>query len=279
MDVATLFDRDHLVEGLVCVEAALRQRAELVYALCLDATTEGKLFEVGLDQLLLIPLKDIESFYPRLPKLRSERDWPSYVDTLKPFFAGYLLEFFGSDAVTMVDSDVYFWGPVDEVAHVMREQQVGLLVVDREHDPPLPAGYYNNGFVAMTEGALPFVHWWQERCEERCEWMTQGPNGEFGGEGYLNAIHHGAFGEARGVKHPGLNLGPWNTRFHEVTRSGSELLVDGAIPLICYHYRGFQDHALPFDEEAPGPAYTKELLHRPYYEKLRHAAERLERRP
>jgi hypothetical protein len=279
VDVATLFDRNHLVEGLVCVEAALRQGAELVHVLCLDATTEGKLFEVGLDQLLLIPLKDVENFFPRLSPLRNERDWPSYTDTLKPFFAGYLLEFFGAESVTMVDSDVYFWGPVEEIGFVMRDQRANLLVIDREYEPPLPAGYYNNGFVAMNEGGLPFLHWWQERCMERCEWMTKGPNGEFGGEGYLDAIRAGTFSGARGVKHPGLNLGPWNARFHEVTASGTGLLVDGQNPLICYHYRGFQDHDQPFDEQAPGPAWAKELLHRPYYEKLRHAAERLERRP
>lgn len=279
MDVATLFDRDHLVEGLVCVESALRQGAELVYALCLDATSEGKLTEIGLDQLLLIPLKDIENFFPVLRPLHDARSWPSYATTLKPFYAGYLLEFFTVERFAMVDSDMYFWGPVEEISFVMREQEACLLVIDREYEPPLPAGYYNDGFVAMEEGGLPFIHWWQERCAAWCEWMVVGPNGEFGSEGYLDAIRSDGFEGAKGIKHPGINLAPWNARFHEVSASGTGLLVDGQIPLICYHYRGFQDHREQFQEDAPGPGYARDLLHRPYYDKLRHAAERLARRP
>lgn len=277
MEIATLFDSNFLVEGLVCIESALRRGAETVFALCLDREVEHRLFDKT-ERTVLIPLGDLEAFYRGLRALREARDWQSYADTLKPFFAGYLLEFYAVDEVTLVDSDMLFWGPVATVGQIMREHDAGVLVIDREYDNPLPSGRFNNGFVAANERGLPFLRWWQEQCTDRCEWMTKGPEGQFGGEGYLDVIHDepDRFPEAKGIRHPGLNLAPWNLRFHTLSAQGSGLLVDGEVPLVCYHYRGFQNHEEPFDEEAPGPPEARELLHRPYYNLLLGAAERLQ---
>ena len=272
MDVATLFDKDFSVEGYVCAKSAVeRGRAGTVFILCLDSYVEKTLFN-QISGAVLIPLGDVESFYPILPKLKAQRDWKSYVGTLKPFLLGYLLEFFAVDRVAMVDSDMFFWGSTKELERVMGD--AGVLVVSREHDPPLRSGWFNDGFVAAGLSGISFVRWWQERCVEWCEWMQQGPNGAFQAEGYLNIIHDdpSLFPEAKWVEHPGINLAQWNVRWHKLVPDGDRFLVDNEYPLVCFHYRDFQDHTQPFWEDAPVLKENLNLIYRPYYQFLRDAA-------
>jgi hypothetical protein len=229
-------------------------------------------------EVILIPLGDLESFYPVLIKLRAKRSWKSYVGTLKPFLLGYLLEFFSVNRVVMVDSDMFFWGSTEEIKHVMSD--AGVLVVSRGHDPPPKSGWFNDGFVAASLSGIPFIQWWQQRCTEWCEWMQQGPDGAFQAEGYLNIIHDepDRFPTAKWTDHPGLNLAPWNSCSHKILAVDDRFLVGNKYPLVCYHYRDFQDHMQPFWEDAPVLKEYLDLLYRPYYQLLCKAAEELQER-
>jgi len=250
-----------------------------MFILCLDHSVEEPPFS-KIDNLILIPLHSLESFYPSLRKIRSTRKWESYVGTVKPFFLRYLLEFYAADQVAMVDSDMLFLGPVSEIEVAMAA--TGLMVISREIDPPSKSGYFNDGFVAASAAGLSFLEWWCSRCADWCEWMEIGPDGAFQAEGYLNILHDDPdrFPDAKWIKNPGINLAPWNAQWHHLSSTADGILVDGVHPLICYHYRGFQDHSKPFLEDVTiGKEYV-DLLHRPYYRLLCKAADEFqERRP
>lgn len=111
----------------------MAQGADSVFVLCLDRDTQDFVSRNFIDAVI-IQLQDLESYYPALHELRAQRDWKSYVTTLKPFYLGYLLEFFCVELVAMVDSDMFFWGPVLEIENVIGDS--GILVIDRELDPP-----------------------------------------------------------------------------------------------------------------------------------------------
>jgi len=277
VNVATLCDRRYCVEGVVCAQSASTQGADLVFILCLDRETRdvaGRLLDSK--GPVIIPVRDLEDYYPVLRELRSQRDWKSYVAALKPFYLGYLLEFFGIEVVAMVDSDMFFWGPVAEIDRVMGD--AGILVIDRELDPPPRCGWFNDGFVVARPSGLPFVRWWQERCTEWCQWMTDGGGDRFGAEGYLNVLHDqpGIFPFAKWVQHSGINLAPWNARWHRLNDGDQGFTVDDEFPLICYHYRDFQDFRQTFWEEAPIAKEYLDALYRPYYDRLREVAALIE---
>lgn len=104
--------------------------------------------------------------------------------------------------------------------------------------------------------------------------MVDGGGDRFGSEGYLNILHDRPvlFPFAKWVQHSGINLAPWNARWHQLNDGDTGLRVDDEFPLICYHYRDFQDFEQPFWEEAPVTKDCLDALYRPYYLRLREVA-------
>jgi len=227
MITATLFDRGYVVEGIACLLAAKARGSGHVAAACLDEEAADRTVS-AMPDAEVIRMAELEDSYPLLATARSNRDWRDFVLTCKPHILSLLQQRHGS--AVLVDSDVLFCGPVNEVEKELGDK--GLMAV--------PFGStkivyrFNDGVVAASDPAL--LAEWRRRCLERCEWAP-GTSAEFHLDGLAK------------VADRRFNLGPWNHVTAEVTKVDGQWMVgDGR--LICRHFYGYDGKAVtPLHQE------------------------------
>jgi hypothetical protein len=266
MDFMMLFDRQHMAEGLVCLDSILTHGPESkVFVLCLEPTVQQTL--ANKERVVSIRLMDLENKYPAIVATKSTRPWAPYTQSLKPFLPEYIFDVYGVKIITYVDSDMLFWGDCGEIDKEMEGHS--FMVASRELEPPPPSGYFNGGFFSCRNNrdCHIFLKWWQERCVEWCLWMA-GPAGQFGEEGYLNIFKTDPqkFTGIHVSRHPGFNLAPWNVRKHKIERNLEGFMVDGRFPLVCYHYQAFRKETVEFRAHPSISLEISEMLYRPYHD-------------
>lgn len=182
------------------------------------------------------------------------------------------------EPVTLLDGDIWFWSSPEP----MFAEVTGAACAAAEHGFPRAAeglpgvtweshrryGLFNAGLSwwsdpAAAEAMAAMTRQWSyTEIEER-------PNGEvmFGDQWALEKVM-GSFG--RPIRHPGVNLAPWNVHRYGLASDCPEfafLLDKGELwPLIAYHYssfrrRGSEQNADPCYEITPHQA---RVLYEPY---------------
>jgi hypothetical protein len=98
-------------------------------------------------------------------------------------------------------------------------------------------GSFNAGFVywRRDDTALRCLADWLHDCVNWCGEEPQA-DGRFMNQGYLNGWPD-RYPGVHILRHPGVNLAPWNVDGTRLERRGDRLLTDGQ-PLIFYHYHG-----------------------------------------
>ncbi len=165
---------------------------------------------------------------------------------LKPWALLHELEATG-DAVVYLDSDVEVFHSLEDIIDLARTHSLVLTPhlttppargADlREENVRLIGGAFNNGFLAVSPSARPFLEWWRDRLAREC--LNRPEDGYFVDQRWVDLVP--GYFEHHVLTDPGCNVGPWNvdTR-HVALRSGYE--VDG-VPLRFFHYGGFEPEA------------------------------------
>jgi len=98
-------------------------------------------------------------------------------------------------------------------------------------------GVFNAGWIYWRNDARGrrAVADWRDDCLSWCG-ETAEPDGRFMNQGYLTSWPQ-RYAGVHVIRHPGVNLAPWNVAAHRLGCDAGAVTVDGK-PLVFYHFSG-----------------------------------------
>lgn len=272
---------------MLCLHTSLRDRdaAFRLHVLCFDAVTRDIIAAEDVPTLVAVSLDELLAADPEYAAVRSTRSLVESYFTATPVLVRYCLDRVPAAVeMTYLDADLYFFSAA---ADVLREQQEASVAIVPHRFPPRLAtlrelGTYNVGWVSFRrdDSGLACLGWWRERCLEWCHDYPEA--GRYADQGYLDQFGQ-RFTGVRSLDHPGINAAPWNVDEQPVELRGGRPHLGGA-PVFFFHFQGVRE-VMPgwFD---PGlRSYgvklsppLREMIFRPYLEKLVVVQERLRHR-
>lgn len=213
----TLFDSAFLPQGLALHESLETHGSEYtLWLLCLDDETYRVLGDLGLPNMRLVRIADVET--AELLRVKPGRSRVEYCWTLTPFAPAFV---FAADPtvarVTYVEADLWLLRSPAPIFRELDASGANVLITRHafapEHDQSATSGIYCVQFMTFTRGGGEIVRsWWQERCLEWC--FARYEDGKFGDQKYLDDWPSRFPGEVHVLEHPESTLAPWNaTRF------------------------------------------------------------------
>jgi hypothetical protein len=242
----TYFDSRYLARGIVMLRSLRRwDPGATLQVLALDDGCAGALAATFGARVTVIPAAALYAHDPALGLRRGERTTWAFYATHKPVLALYLL--FQQPAprrITFIDADTWFLA--DPAAMFDEFGTASIALSPHRFDAAsrnlTVYGTYNAGCItwANDASARACLSAWRAQCLEWCAEEPQA-DGRFMNQGYLDAWPQ-RYAGVHVIRHPGVNLGPWNIEGHALARSGDGLTVDG-VPLIFYHFSGIVQDA------------------------------------
>lgn len=281
----TYFDFDYLFKGLALHRSLARHApGAVLWALCLDETTERALERLALPGLRALPLAALEASEPRLLEAKRDRSRVEYYFTCTSALLWHVLTRVSpAEPVTYLDADLFFFASLAPLFEESRGSSV--TIIGHRFPPELRQlevyGIYNVGWLtfAADSAARECLAWWRDRCLEWCHDRLE--DGKFADQKYLDDWPT-RFGGVHVLAHEGAGVAPWNVAVHPVRVAEGRVLV-GAAPLVFYHFHAFRRLApWLFD---PGLArygarltpQLKRTIYLPYLAELREIERRLRR--
>jgi hypothetical protein len=238
----TYFDSHYLPRGLALYESLKRHSAGFrLWALCMDQACYRTLREMNLPENEPIALEEFERGDGELLCARRNRSAIEYYFTCTPSLCLYILNHRADvDAITYLDSDLFFFGDPQVVYDEMDGHSIGII----EHRFPrrlqgnLRFGIYNVGWLTFRrdENGLACLRWWRERCNEWCYDRVEPER--YADQKYLDRWPS-LFSGVHVIRHEGANLAPWNIANYRITREGQQVMVNGR-PVIFFHFQGMK---------------------------------------
>jgi glycosyltransferase involved in cell wall biosynthesis len=161
---------------------------------------------------------------------------------VKPWLLRYLLE--RGEPVVYLDPDIELFGPITEAAELADQHGIVLTphiaeLVPHEarelvHQTVLYSGIYNLGFIAVSDSALPFLRWWEQRLARECRIAPA--EGRFVDQRWADFVP-GVFDHYI-LRNPAWNVAWWNLGRRSLRENSNGYQVDGE-PLAFFHYSGF----------------------------------------
>ncbi len=238
----TYFDEHYLSRGLALYHS-LREHcpAFRLHVLCMDRESHDALSHLGLPDVHLIPLEDLERKDTDLLGAKKNRARIEYYFTCTPSLLLFVLDSLPEvELLTYVDADVFFFANPTPLF----EEMAGASIAIIGHRFPASLrdferfGTYNVGWLSFRRDhdALVCLNWWRRRCIEWC--YDRCENGRFADQKYLDDWPR-RFPSVMVLRHKGANLAPWNLANYTIRRTGGSVWVDEA-PLIFFHFHGFK---------------------------------------
>ena len=231
----TLFDQSFIAMGLA-LHRSLRQQggAFRLWVLCMDEAVEQSLAQLRLDDVSLIPLREVES--ARLLAVKGGRTRGEYCWTLTPFAPEMVLER-APDAgrVTYLDTDLFFFDRPQILFEEFEASGKHVLITDHayapEYDVAERSGRYCVQFMTFRRStpALEVLHSWQAQCLEWC--YARYEPGRFGDQKYLDDWPQKFPAAVHVLRQTDKTLAPWNASF---------FAARGPLRPVLYHFQGFR---------------------------------------
>jgi hypothetical protein len=248
---------------------------------CLDGETRNALERMNLPRLHLFTLEDLERYEPRLLTAKANRSMLEYFYTLSPIISLFMLDTLpDADAITYVDSDLYFFNDPEPLFEELGNKAVSII----GHRFPqrlshlAKFGIYNVAWLTFRrdERAFTCLNWWRERCLEWCHDYLDG--NRYADQKYLDDWPE-RFQGVVVLQHKGANVAPWNLANYAVTAGNGDVLIDNS-PLLFFHFHRFRQvsanvydtHLAPYGAKV-SPAVRKAIFE-PYIRAVRSLTER-----
>ncbi|MFI5118949.1 MAG: hypothetical protein ACHQM4_00965 [Thermoanaerobaculia bacterium] len=238
----TYFDSRYLARGLAMLRSLRTvDPSTAIHVLALDPLCARVLGDLFGSALHVISMETLRAKDRSLPLPGGKRTTWAYYATHKPSLALFTLL---SDplpaSVTFLDADIWFFGDPSPMFAEIGSGSIGLSP-HRLHagtEQLARYGTYNAGCIywrADDDTARQCVTDWRRDCVDWCREEVRA-DGRFMNQGYLNRWPR-RYAGVHVIRHPGVNLAPWNIDGHLLARKGEGITVDGQ-PLIFYHYSG-----------------------------------------
>ncbi len=237
----TYFDHRYLPRGLALYHSLRRHCPSFrLWVLCMDRVCYNVLSRLGLSNIHLITLEDLEKDDEELLNAKQNRSTIEYYFTCTPSLPLFVLHNYPEvDVINYLDADLFFFadpGPLfDEIA----DRSIAIIphrfpegLRDKER-----FGIYNVGWLSFRrdEHAFACLRWWRERCLEWCYDRCEG--GRYADQKYLDHLPR-LFRGVVVLRHKGANLAPYNIANYKIREDEGRVWVEEQ-PLIFYHYHGF----------------------------------------
>jgi hypothetical protein len=189
----------------------------------------------------LIPIEALESAYPGLFSVKTQRSNIEYYYTCTPFLPDYIL---GKDSsierITYLDADLFFFSNPESV---IRESEAGEIAIiahrfAAKNQKLVTRGIYNVGWVSFRRSpkSLECLHWWRDKCLEWC--FNRVEDSRFADQKYLDHWPE-QFKGVVVIQNKGANLAPWNLGNYQIRATPEGVWVDND-RLVFFHFHGFK---------------------------------------
>ena len=237
----TYFDSNYLLRGLTLYRSLVASSCPFhLHVVALDAEAAHILGRLGLPNLEIISLAELESWAPALLNAKANRRLIDYYFTLTPQLPLFFFERHRDvDLITYLDADLYFYASPEPLFQEMGERSI--LITPHRYPPLLSDhevyGLYNVQYQSFRRDDAGFacLKRWRDQCLEWC--YDRAEDGKYGDQAYLDEWP-GLYGERVAIlRHLGAGVAPWNWSGQPIIRRGNAVSVGGD-PLIFYHFHG-----------------------------------------
>jgi hypothetical protein len=238
-----MFDSGYLARGLALI-ASLRCCAETaeIVVLALDDDCHAYLANLGIPGVGVMTVEDLVAEIPDLASARLDRTPVDFIFTCTASLTDLLLsKAAAGEWVVYLDSDMYFFSSPQSIFDAAEFGTAGI--VPHRYSPKLSRlhkyGTYNVGWVMFRGGGEgdACCRWWRDSTIEWCHDFPD--NGRYADQGYLDEFKPRFPGTVI-LEDAGVNVAPWNLGRHQLTVSGGRVHVDGARPLVFFHFQGLR---------------------------------------
>jgi len=249
LNFITLFDKNFLSRGL-CLYNSLVEHCDnfFLYILAMDLDTEEYFKQEKADNRTIIPLNQIESFYPELVDIKKGRSRAEYCWTLTPYSIQYAIKNYNLESCTYIDADIFFFG--DPKVLIEAADDSSIIITEHrytpEYDQTKTSGKYCVQFMFFKNDAngAEALEWWRQRCKEWC--YAKSEDGKFGDQKYLDDWTT----RFKGVyvpDHIGCGIAPWNMQQYDFfIKDGKNMVSDKVTKeqaeLIFVHYHNLKNY-------------------------------------
>ena len=235
----TMADRDYLTKTLALHESLERYcRPYHLWVLTLDEQTQQLLRALRLPRITTMPLTLLEAQQPLLPAAKvSHQYWHCYVWTCKSHWIYHLLTEYHLKQLYYIDSDAYFFHDPTQMYQDIGNAQIAFTKHNFSHKYAHCEcnGTYNGGFLYVRN--KPIVLQCLSEWSKVCRKFRYGP--------LTDQIHFNIWPQrwpVHVIKHIGVNVAPWNYERYKYNVRDSRVYMNGASPLIWYHFhKGLRD--------------------------------------
>jgi hypothetical protein len=242
---ATLFDINYLSRALVLIESMRKYCSEetFFYCLVMDVETEVYFKNNPIHNLEVIPLTDLENYFPELETVKNIRNRGEYCFTLSPFYPLYILSKNPHiQQITTLDADLQFFSDVNIIFKTYPNADV-LITPHNFSQANLPAikvGKYNVSFQSFKNNAngLKVLEDWKQQCFEWCSDAFDEENQRYADQKYLDFWQE-RFEGVEEIRLNGAGVAPWNIEKLDLKLVNGNFYV-GTEPLIFYHFQSFR---------------------------------------
>jgi len=246
-----------------------------VYIFTFDDKSFNHLKGLNLQSATIISLEEFED--EELLRVKPTRSKGEYFWTCTSSTILYILNHYGVDHCTYIDSDLYFFSSPQILLDEMGDNSILITPhhYTEKYDQSKKTGIYCVQFMTFKndEKGLEALTWWRNSCIEWC--FGRFENGQFGDQKYLDDWPE-RFDGVHVCDNLGAGVAPWNMQQYTFAKendkiTGTKIATGNKFDVIFFHF-----HSLMFvspDYFSPRPYYKRNktvisLLFNPYAKEI-----------
>jgi hypothetical protein len=232
----TLFDKNYLIQGVALYRSLVRHARDFrLYALCMDSTAFAMIEKLNLDAL--IPVHIDELITAEVAAVRRRTTHGQFCWVCQPLICRHLLDRFGFDMVTYLESDSLFFSDPEVLFDEIGTRSASLSPhnYSAEFANADVSGKFCTQFNAFRNdpaGRTILAHW-----TASCFTYDKSAPHAFPGQTGLDDWPERFEGVAV-IRHAGAGVAPWNIRGYRLDDTGRAPTVNG-VPVVFYHYHQY----------------------------------------
>ena len=245
----------YLLVQLDSIERKVRN-PYFLWVLCVDYETYHFIKVNQLRRIIPLYWRDISDRYLLSQRRKFGYEIGKFCWSSKPIFMQYLFKKYKFKKVLYVDVDMVL---LSNPKRIFDKYLLNYDICLAPHyfSPHVrylkrKCGTYNAGLIGVTNQAIKFLKWWQDRCYERCEQNNEliPAKGGFYDQGYLDRVRQ-KFKKVKILERE-YNVAPWN--LYNINICNKKIFV-GKRPIVFYHFHLLKIDNWKIQRQCEGTTY------------------------